>query len=80
MSLINPLKAIVTTSQTFERFDKEEGVNLFLPKLIFLSLQILALAVALYKTHTMGLLPVTSGDWTSYLPEKIYQEFSSLPV
>ena len=79
MALINPLKAIVATGKTFEKFEKE-GVDLRLAKLIFISLQVVSLLVALYKTHAMGLLPVTSGDWTSYIPTRTYAETSSSPL
>ena len=79
MALLNPIKAIVATNKTFERYEKE-GVDLRLAKLIFISLQFVALVMALYKTYTMGLLPVTSGDWTSYLPDRTYTEACSMPV
>ncbi len=80
MALINPIKAIASTNQTFQQFEKEEGVDLRLPKLIFISLQIVSLLMALYKTYTMGLLPATSADWASYLPEKTYAERSAIPL
>lgn len=80
MALINPLKAISTTNKTFEKFQNEEGVDLRLAKLIFVSLQLLSFFVAVYKTHTMGLLPVTSGDWTFYIPARTYAEVSSIPL
>lgn len=36
--------------------------------------------IALYKCGTMGLLPITSADWTGYLPVKEFTEFSPAPV
>ena len=80
MALMNPIKAIATTNQVFKVFEKEPSVELKLPKLIYISLQFVLLAAALYKTHTMGLLPVTSGDWTSYIPTKTFSEASSFPL
>jgi hypothetical protein len=80
MALINPIKGIIGVNQTFLRFDKEEGLDLKIPKLIFISLQLLALGVALYKCSTMGLLPLTSVDWTIYLPEKNIMEYSGIPI
>ena len=77
---MNPIKAMVATNQTFKAFENEPSVDLKLPKLIYISLQFVLLAAALYKTHTMGLLPVTSGDWTSYIPAKIYSEASTYPI
>jgi hypothetical protein len=74
MALFNPLKAIFSVNDAFRQFDKEEGVNTKLPKMIFVALQVLSLAVALYKCSTMGLLPVTSVDWVVYLPKVQYIE------
>jgi ER membrane protein complex subunit 4 len=74
MALFNPLKAIATVNELFRQFDKEEGVDTKIPKLIFLALQVLSLGVALYKCSTMGLLPVTSVDWVEYLPKVEYVE------
>ena len=80
MALVNPLKAIATINETFRAFEKEEGLSLFMPKLIFLSLQILSLGVAVYKCSTMGLLPLTSSDWVGNLPIKQYLEHAGVPV
>ncbi len=79
MALINPIKALVALNEPFKAFDKEEGVDLKMPKLIFAFFQILALGVALYKCSTMGLLPLTSADWVDYLPKVIYKESGYLP-
>lgn len=80
MALINPLKGILAVNDTFKNFDKEEGMDLKIPKLIFISLQILSLAVAVYKCSTMGLLPLTAADWVSYLPEGRYVEHAGSPM
>jgi hypothetical protein len=79
MALINPLKAIFSVNDAFKAFDREEGVDLKLPKLIFVGLQVLALAVGLYKCSTMGLLPLTSADWVGYLPDVYFKETSFIP-
>lgn len=80
MALINPLKAIASVNNTFRNFEKEEGPDLLKPKLIFLTMQVLSFAVAVYKLSTMGLLPLTSADWVSYLPPVEYQEKTALPI
>ena len=80
MALINPIKAIFGIKQAFSKFEKEEGVDLKIPKLIFLALQGLSVGVALYKCSTMGLLPVTSSDWTSLIPEKTFLESGATPL
>jgi hypothetical protein len=80
MSLINPLKAISSIGTTFKAYEKEEGLDLKLPKLIFLGLQLLSLGVAVYKCSTMGLLPLTSADWVSNIPTIPYSEQSAIPI
>ena len=80
MALINPLKAIFGVNEFFSVLAKEEGVDIHLPKLIYLSLQLLSLGLALYKCSTMGLLPLTSADWTSFIPSKSIDEHSAIPI
>jgi hypothetical protein len=41
MALINPLKGIASTNEAFKSFDNEEGVDLRLPKFLYVSLQVL---------------------------------------
>ena len=79
MALWQPLKALATANEPFRNLEKDEGVNLRTPKLIFISLQLVALAIGLYKCSTMGLLPVTSVDWVDYLPRAVYWEQSLMP-
>lgn len=108
MALINPIKAILGTSDAFKAFERgssgvngdinkenqtlttsstsdasnatESGVDLRLPKLIYVAIQIAALAMGVYKCSTMGLLPLTSADWTHYVPQPAYQEHSVFPL
>eukprot|EP01035_Chromulina_nebulosa_P019528 gene19528-25425_t len=79
MALVNPIKALFSIKSVFVTFEKEEKIDLLLPKLIFIALQILSIAVALYKCSTMGLLPLTSADWTSLIPDKTYLEVAAIP-
>ena len=93
MALINPIKAIASTNEVFAAFDKKQTINsdiqkdesdshvdLRLPKLIYISIQILALALAVYKCSMMGLLPLTSADWISYIPKIEYLEHSAVVI
>ncbi len=80
MALINPIKGILSINQTFDKFNtKEDPVDLKIPKLIFIALQLLTIGMALYKCSTMGLLPLTSSDWTVYIPPKVFLESSAVP-
>jgi hypothetical protein len=73
MALKNPLMAMIGVNQQFKRFEGE-GVDTLLPKCLFLGLQLVCLCVALYKCHTMGLLPMTAADWISSLSQHEYSE------
>lgn len=79
MALINPIKAIFGTNNAFKEYEKEEGIDLRVPKLTYVGIQLLALGVALYKCSTMGLLPLTSADWIEYLPKVEFIETSLRP-
>lgn len=80
MALLNPIKALVNANEPFRPFEKEEGVDTRIAKLIYISLQVLALGVGLYKCSTMGLLPLTSADWIEYLPKVVYSEKGISPI
>ncbi len=78
MALVNPINAIANVGATFAKYEGE-GVDLKFPKLIFLSLQVVALAVGVYKCSSMGLLPLTSADWTHYITEYVGAEHAGIP-
>ncbi len=79
-SLMGPVKALAGISQYFAKFEKEEGLDLTNPKLIYAAVQCVGLAMALYKCSTLGLLPLTSADWTTLIPIKVYKEYSGIPL
>mmetsp|Transcript_6230 Transcript_6230/g.18434 ORF Transcript_6230/g.18434 Transcript_6230/m.18434 type:complete len:180 (-) Transcript_6230:35-574(-) len=81
MALVNPIKAMASIDDTFKRFENHEPpVDLTLPKLAFVACNCAMLAVALWKLNTMGLLPITAADWTSFLVDKVHVEASGVPV
>ena len=49
-------------------FDKD--VDILLPKLAWAGVQLLGVAMGVYRLGTMGLLPLTSADWISMLTVK----------
>ena len=79
-ALVNPLKSIGSMKQVFGKFDKEEGVDTRIPKLIFVALQLLSVGVALYKCATMSLLPLTSADWLWRLGGRQYENEGGIPI
>jgi hypothetical protein len=54
------------------------GANLMNAKLIFIALNLAGTGVFLWKLRGMGLLPVTSSDWVSLLPDRTAVEHSAL--
>lgn len=65
MALINPIKSMLSVQQAFERFTDVPG--LMQAKLTFIVLNFVGLAFAVYKLHTMGLVPILSSDWITLL-------------
>jgi hypothetical protein len=82
MALFNPLRAIATTEETFKDFKSEDigDMDIRVPKLLYVALQLACLGAALYQCSRMGLLPMTSADWTSFIPAKNILEQSGIPV
>lgn len=60
--------------------DASLAINTLYPKAIFLALQLVSLGIAVYKASSMGLLPLTSADWVSYIPMRQYAEHSAMHV
>jgi hypothetical protein len=62
MAFKNPLMGLVATNSTFQRFESD-GIKdqLILVKLTFVGMQILALALGVWKVNGMGLLPYVDG-------------------
>mmetsp|Transcript_6878 Transcript_6878/g.12151 ORF Transcript_6878/g.12151 Transcript_6878/m.12151 type:complete len:186 (-) Transcript_6878:30-587(-) len=72
MALTTPLKAIFGMGTTFEQFKEVSG--LLQAKLMFIALNGVGLAFAMYKLGQMGLLPLNSSDWISLLTVREPQE------
>ena len=73
-ALTSPITSLLNVGKYFSKFEKEEGVDLTTPKLIYSAVQVVGCLMALYKCSTMGLLPMTSADWTGLIPIKTYKE------
>mmetsp|Transcript_21697 Transcript_21697/g.28080 ORF Transcript_21697/g.28080 Transcript_21697/m.28080 type:complete len:177 (-) Transcript_21697:1074-1604(-) len=80
MAFLNPIKAIFNINETFKRFKDNSAVDLTLPKLAFIACNLGMIALALWKCNTMGLLPITAADWTSFLVTKDVAETSAVPI
>jgi ER membrane protein complex subunit 4 len=58
MAFKNPLVGLMNTNQAFEKFQSQRNAGQMLQvKAVYVAMQILALAVGVWKINAMGLLP-----------------------
>jgi hypothetical protein len=58
MAFKNPIMGLVATNQAFEKFESPgTKANLLMVKAVYVAMQILALALGIWKVNGMGLLP-----------------------
>ncbi|KAG0056854.1 hypothetical protein BGZ83_003148 [Gryganskiella cystojenkinii] len=84
MLMFSPIRAIMTMSQVFERYETVSPVKvsfmdspLALPKLTFVAMQILTILLGMWKLNAMGLLPTSHSDWLAFLDPKTSIEFTA---
>ncbi|KAK4449960.1 ER membrane protein complex subunit 4 [Podospora aff. communis PSN243] len=64
MAFKNPIMGILGTNQAFERFETDTNrAKIVQVKLAYVAMQLLALALGVWKVNSMGLLPTTRSDW-----------------
>jgi hypothetical protein len=73
MLLFRPLQSMFTMSKAFEAI--EPGQYSFLQKLIYLFGNLVNLGIALYKCHSMGLLPTYASDWLAFADPQERMEY-----
>ncbi|KAI1074653.1 hypothetical protein F5B20DRAFT_432291 [Whalleya microplaca] len=81
MAFKNPLMGIIGTNQAFERFESETNkTKIIQAKLAYVAMQMVALAVGIWKVNAMGLLPTTRSDWLAWeaLREPLEHAISAL--
>ncbi|KAI1299155.1 hypothetical protein F5Y03DRAFT_253081 [Xylaria venustula] len=67
MAFKNPIVGLVGTNQAFERFESDTNKTKMLQvKLAYIVMQLVALAVGIWKVNGMGLLPTTRSDWLAW--------------
>lgn len=58
MAFKNPVMGLLSTNQTLARFESETNkAQIFPVKLVYVVMQLLALALGVWKVNSMGLLP-----------------------
>lgn len=69
MMMVRPLKTLFSVKQTFKGFETGAngvGVNILGQKLVFCLGNLAGVALAMYKCHSMGLLPTHASDWLAF--------------
>jgi len=67
MAFKNPVMGLMATNQAFERFESEgTKAKLAMVKGVYVLMQLLALALGVWKVNGMGLLPTTRSDWLAW--------------
>ena len=62
--------AISSVNESFKPFENKD-VNLILPKLAFVGMNLVLFGVAVYKFSVMGVIPVTPYDWIGILSTRV---------
>jgi len=75
-AIITPVTSIFRLEKMFGKF---EEVDTQTAKLIYIALNLIWLAIGLYKMSSMRLLPTTSADYADSIPWKNMMELSSIP-
>ena len=76
MAIITPITSIFKMESMFGKF---EDVDTQMPKLIYVALNLVWLAIGMWKLSAMRLLPTTSADWADSIVWKDMMEMSSIP-
>lgn len=74
MLLFRPIQSMLSMSKAFEAI--ESSKYSVLQKLIYLLGNLVNLAIALYKCHSMGLLPTYASDWLAFADPQQRMEYS----
>ncbi|XP_063236870.1 ER membrane protein complex subunit 4 [Bacillus rossius redtenbacheri] len=73
MFIMRPVKALFTIQNTFKMI---EGSHAMGQKFVYLLGNVICVAVALYKCHSMGLLPLHTSDWLAFVEPQARMEYS----
>lgn len=81
-AILSPLTGLFSLHKTFSHLadsSSSTNANLATPKLLFVVLNVVWLAIGVYKMSSMRLLPTTSADWMGRIQWKEMQEVTSIP-
>ncbi|KAL3098003.1 hypothetical protein niasHT_027548 [Heterodera trifolii] len=63
-----PMKTLMSVNAAFKPLEQEHVGSLWIHKIVFALGNLCAIALAVYKCHTMGLLPNHASDWLDFVP------------
>lgn len=72
MLLMRPIQAIWGTKSTFKMMETSSAI---LQMIVYVFGNLVNMALALYKCHSMGLLPTHASDWLAFVEPPIRQEY-----
>ncbi|KAH8416925.1 hypothetical protein KR222_004413 [Zaprionus bogoriensis] len=72
MMLIRPIKAMFTTQVTSKMADGAQGTG---QRIVYILGNLANVALALYKCHSMGLLPTHASDWLAFVQPQTRLEY-----
>ncbi|XP_015751726.1 PREDICTED: ER membrane protein complex subunit 4-like [Acropora digitifera] len=75
MMFLRPVKALLAVKSTFVSLEGEHD-HVILQKFFYLLGNLSLVALALYKCHSMGLLPTATSDWLAFMEHKMRMEYS----
>ena len=73
MMVFRPIKSLMAYKGTFKMLDGDSQA--ILQKLVWILGNIIAVGVALYKCHSMGLLPTSPSDWLAFKEHRTRVEY-----
>lgn len=73
MMLVRPIKAIIATQATFKVI---EGTQAAGQKIVYFLGNLANVALAVYKCHSMGLLPTHASDWLAFVEPQSRLEYA----
>lgn len=76
MMFLRPVKALLAIKSTFVSLEGEHD-HVALQKFFYLLGNLSLVALALYKCHSMGLLPTATSDWLAFMAHKTVSLFLS---
>merc|ERR1712170_248395 len=76
MMAVRPIKTLLSIGSTFKALDSTDGASNIGQKIVYILGNLANIALAMYKCHSMGLLPTHASDWLAFADPLVRAEFS----